>query len=95
MLGVNSESVYQTRVTELDSVSCLSPLDIYKNVVRLELVLAIDYEGRITQLYQHTKYLLGKTSGGKFQSTVGCLMHMEICVEEDSLYSRISISLCF
>ena len=87
--------MYQARVTEWDSVSCLSPLDIYKNVERLELVLAIDYEGRIIQLYQHTKYLFGETSGGKFQSTVGCLMYMEICVEEDSLYSRISISFCF
>ena len=50
--------MYQTGVTELASVSCLSPLDIYKNVDRLELVLAIGYEGRIIQLYQHTKYLL-------------------------------------
>ena len=68
------KSVYQTRVTELDSVSCLSPLDIYKYVERLELVLAIGYEGRKIQLYQHTKLLLGKTSGGKFQSTGGCLV---------------------
>ena len=52
--------MYQTRVTELDSVSCLSPLDIYKSVERLELVLAFGYEGRIIQLYQYTKYLLGK-----------------------------------
>ena len=72
--------MYQTRVIELDSVSCLSPLDIYKNVERLELVLANGYEGRIIQLYQNTKYLLGKTSGGKIQSTVGCLViHGNLC----------------